>query len=66
MKINLFRTKYRIVRDTYAGYQVDVKKWWFPFWHQKGFTNTRPTLEKAREFAKTGEAVEKGYLDDLK
>lgn len=46
--------KFRIVRDHYAGYEVQAKRWWWPFWIQCGSrygrTNTHLTVEKAREF----------------
>lgn len=39
--------KYRIVRDGYAGYEVQRKRWWFPFWMQAGI-NTWRTVEQAK------------------
>lgn len=44
-------SKYRIVRDSYLGYEVQVKTWWWPFWCQKGFTNTWKSIEEARAYA---------------
>lgn len=43
--------KMRIVTDTHAGYEVQVWRWWFPFWvaHRR---NTHPTVEKAEEYAR--------------
>jgi hypothetical protein len=51
--------KYRIVTDRYAGYEVQVWRWWFPFWLEVG-CNTHPTLERARAFAEAdkGRVVE--------
>ena len=43
--------KYRIVRDTYSGYEVQTWRLWFPFWLQ-GATNTHRTIEKAKEYIK--------------
>lgn len=47
--------KFRIVRDSFAGYEVQAKKWWWPFWYQCGgrfnSTNTHKTIEQARAFA---------------
>jgi hypothetical protein len=51
---NIFKTKYRIVRDQYMGYEVQYKCWWFPFWVEHGFTNTHKTIEEAR-----------GYIDEI-
>ena len=42
--------KYRIVRDNYNGYECQVWRLWLPFWFQMGWTNTHPTLEKAKEY----------------
>lgn len=48
--------KYRIVRDNYAGYEVQVWRWWFPFYIQcgdvDGICNTHMSLESAKEFIK--------------
>jgi len=46
----LFKDHYRIVEDTYLGYEVQKKRWWFPFWLEINFANTHTTLEKAKEY----------------
>ena len=46
---NLFRTKYRIVRDAYNGYEAQYKPWWCPFWLQIGI-NTSSNVEQAKTF----------------
>ena len=46
------KTKYRIVTDNYAGFECQVKHWWFPFWIQLNFANTFYSLEKAKNFIK--------------
>lgn len=28
----MFKTKYRIIKDNYLGYEAQYKKWWMPFW----------------------------------
>ena len=43
--------KYRIVRDLYAGYEVQCWRLWLPIWLQCGFCNTHGTVEKARAYA---------------
>jgi hypothetical protein len=43
--------QYRIVRDTYNGYEVQVRRWWFPFWVQLGFSNTHTSIERAEAWA---------------
>lgn len=42
---------YRIVRDRYAGFEVQWWRWWWPFWEQPR-TNTHETVEKAEEWAR--------------
>lgn len=46
---NLFKTKYRTVRDSYNGYEAQYKLWWFPFWLQIE-TNTSSNVEQAKKF----------------
>lgn len=46
------KNEYRIVTDAYAGYEVQVRRWWFPLWMQVNFTNTHRTPEEAEEYAK--------------
>ena len=55
----MFKNKYRIVSDCYAGYEAQVKFWWWPFtWIQLPDpasvtnTNTFSTKEKAEAFIK--------------
>jgi hypothetical protein len=43
--------EYRIVRDTYSGYEVQIRRWWFPIWLQIGI-NTHVSEERAEVFAK--------------
>ena len=60
--------RYRIVRDSYCGYEVQVWRWWFPFWLQCGFVNTHATIEAAEAYARrkvSGRAVVK-YLGTFK
>ena len=59
-----FRSRYRIVRDSDCGYEVQVKKWWFPFLYfqcwRTGMINTFVTVEKARLYTK--EHRKMGYV----
>jgi hypothetical protein len=48
----MFKTKYRVVRDAFAGYEVQFKYWWSPFWLQVGFSNSHSSLKEAKEFIK--------------
>ena len=58
----MFKTKYRIVRDNYAGYEVQIKRWYFPFWVQKGYVNTFSTIERARSYAQCSDVVDEGTV----
>lgn len=44
------KTRYRIVKDEWLGYEVQSWRWWFPFWIQVGFTNTHQTPEDAEKW----------------
>jgi len=43
--------KARIVTDMYVGYEVQVKRWYFPFWIQYKI-NSFPSIEEAEIYAK--------------
>ena len=45
----MFKTKYRIVRDSYAGFEAQYRPWWSPFWFQCFWCNTRGTIEGAEQ-----------------
>lgn len=50
LKFN-FSNRYRIVEDDYNGFEVQVKRWYFPFWLQlweDGTTNTHPSISDAK------------------
>lgn len=64
-----FRTRYRIVRDTYLGYEAQVRKWWWPCYFQINGCNTRSTLEKSRllvELHKDNTVYSEDIIDTLK
>lgn len=52
------KNKYRIITDKYAGYEVQIKRWWFPFmyfecWQSRDmflWANTFVSIRHAREF----------------
>ena len=46
----MFKTEYRIVRDSYAGYEVQMKRWWWPIWTEVGWVNTHSSLEGAKKY----------------
>lgn len=52
------KREYRIVVDGYAGYEVQTRIWWWPFWQMAGGTNTHYTIEQARRYAFGHEARE--------
>lgn len=43
--------KIRIVTDCYSGYEVQVRRWYSPFWKQLGGSNTHATIEHAEKYA---------------
>lgn len=43
-------SEYRIVRDGFAGFEVQIKRWWWPFWSMIG-SNTHPNIERAEKYA---------------
>ena len=47
---DFFKTKYRIVRDNYCGYEVQFRYWWMPFYFQ-GDCNTHVSVERALAYA---------------
>lgn len=53
--------RYRIVTDTYLGYEAQAWRLWWPFWTDFGLkgqiSNTHISIEKAREFIKNGTVV---------
>jgi len=42
----------RIVTDDYAGFEVQHRYRWWPFWIQTRGTNTHSTLEAAEKWAR--------------
>ena len=49
MNKKLSWSRYRVVRDHYAGYEAQIKRWWFPFWLMIG-VNTHGTEEAATRY----------------
>ena len=48
------KNQYRIVTDGWLGFEVQVKRWWFPVWvqcHKYSGTNTHKSVSGARSFA---------------
>lgn len=56
---------YRIVRDRYMGYEVQIWRWWWPFWMEAG-VNTFSTEEKAESWARAYSQRVVKYLGTLK
>lgn len=48
----MLKNKYRIVRDLYAGYEVQVRFWWLPFLWLLHPINTHYSVERAEEYIK--------------
>lgn len=43
--------EYRVVEDNFAGFEVQARRWWWPFWLECDFCNTHPTVEAAERWA---------------
>jgi len=57
----MFKIKYRIVKDNYCEYEVQSKRWWWPFWVQctsfnengRSYSiNTFDTIDESKKFIK--------------
>lgn len=47
----MLKPEYRIVRDYYCGYEVQIRRWWhWPIWLAVG-CNTYSSIEMATKFA---------------
>ena len=47
-------TQYRVVTDDYAGFEVQQRSWWWPFWR----TSPGPHFEYANTFFTKEDAIE--------
>ena len=61
--MRIFKTRYRIVRDSYCGYEAQVRHWWFPVWLQLGGCNTFGTVEGARGYIRCFRQPVVEYVD---
>ena len=49
----MFKSSYRIVTDSYNGYEAQKRYWWSPFWIQMGNPcNTHSSVESAEAYVK--------------
>jgi hypothetical protein len=48
----MFKTRYRVVTDSYLGFEAQVRYWWWPWWLLTQEGNTHPSIEKALEHIK--------------
>ena len=51
------KNKYRVIKDEYCGFEVQILRWYFPFWIQMrnfGRINTFPSIESAIEWIHAG------------
>lgn len=57
--------KYRIVTDEYLGFEVQVRRWWWPFWVGAGI-NTHASVEGAERYARGRAGLVVKNLGDLR
>lgn len=43
--------KIRIITDKYCGYEVQCRRWYWPFWIQLGGSNTHSSILDAESYA---------------
>ena len=54
--MKIFKRKYRIVTDNFAGFEIQARVWYWPFWYQiSGYSccpgiNTWKSVERAKMF----------------
>ena len=51
------KNKFRIITDNYRGYEVQIKRWWFPFWVEcwrDGMVNSFSSVDDAKKWIKVG------------
>jgi hypothetical protein len=60
------KTKYRVVRDSYNGYEAQFRPWWSPIWFQCFGTNTEPSLERSLQVCKLHAKPVITYYDPYK
>lgn len=57
-RIKDMKTCHRIVKDSYFGFEVQIKRWWFPFWIQasqdRRGVNSFTSIDKAKEWIDSG------------
>ena len=58
------KNHYRIVVDNFRGYEVQIWRWWWPFWEEFGH-NTFCTVEEAEAWAKSRKQPIVKYLGTL-
>jgi len=58
------KNRYRIVADNFRGYEVQIWRWWWPFWVELGH-NTFCTVEEAEVWAKSQKQPVVKYLGTL-
>lgn len=55
--MEFFKTRYRIVTDTYAGYEVQKSIWYCPWWIQPTI-NTHDSIDSAKKYIEIDKAKE--------
>lgn len=55
----MFKTKWRVVSDKYAGYEIQKKVWFWPFWMQTDRYGNAPGVNSFKSLAEAMDRIEK-------
>ena len=57
------KDSFRVVSDSYNGFECQRKRWWFPVWFEIG-TNSFPNINEAKAFIENQGKVYATYVSD--
>ena len=49
--------RFRIVGDSFAGYECQIWRLWWPFWTQMDWVNTHGSIERAKKYIENHKKV---------
>ena len=72
MKLKLPPPRYRVIEDSFAGYESQYRPWWYPAWsqcsrdHGGSGVNTSPSIEKAKQLCANHLAYRIGRINRVR